>query len=196
MCSSPQLFAAYHVFRRLLVPRHPPDALCTWPPNLFFCPISSSLLARCSVTTVRLRLRISLAFLELEQKNCVRLEYSIKKLFILNFVSHSLAWCAFIRSFHYCYSLWIVFWFLSTNSLDESLTLFTHVTFPGDRLVLDSLSICLYTWCVIQFSRCSLSHFGTWWRIRDSNPWPPACKAGALPTELYPHMFWELISQN
>ena len=27
ICSSPQLFAAYHVFRRLLVPRHPPYAL-------------------------------------------------------------------------------------------------------------------------------------------------------------------------
>ena len=27
ICSSPQLFAAYHVFRRLLVPRHPPCAL-------------------------------------------------------------------------------------------------------------------------------------------------------------------------
>ena len=27
MCSSPQLFAAYHVFHRLLVPRHPPCAL-------------------------------------------------------------------------------------------------------------------------------------------------------------------------
>ena len=27
MCSSPKLFAAYHVFHRLLVPRHPPDAL-------------------------------------------------------------------------------------------------------------------------------------------------------------------------
>ena len=27
MCSSPQLFAAYHVFHRLLVPRHPPYAL-------------------------------------------------------------------------------------------------------------------------------------------------------------------------
>ena len=27
MCHSPQLFAAYHVFRRLLVPRHPPCAL-------------------------------------------------------------------------------------------------------------------------------------------------------------------------
>ena len=27
----------------------------------------------------------------------------------------------------------------------------------------------------------------TWWRWRDSNPWPPACRAGALPTELHPH---------
>ena len=27
VCSSPQLFAAYHVFLRLLVPRHPPCAL-------------------------------------------------------------------------------------------------------------------------------------------------------------------------
>ena len=33
ICSSPQLFAAYHVFLRLLVPRHPPCAL--------FCLISA-----------------------------------------------------------------------------------------------------------------------------------------------------------
>ena len=33
ICSSPQLFAAYHVFRRLLVPRHPPCALI----RLTFC---------------------------------------------------------------------------------------------------------------------------------------------------------------
>ena len=26
------------------------------------------------------------------------------------------------------------------------------------------------------------------WRWRDSNSWPPACKAGALPTELHPHI--------
>ena len=25
------------------------------------------------------------------------------------------------------------------------------------------------------------------WRIGESNPWPPACKAGALPTEPIPH---------
>ena len=29
--------------------------------------------------------------------------------------------------------------------------------------------------------------FLTEWRWRDSNSWPPACKAGALPTELRPH---------
>ena len=28
ICSSPKLFAAYHVFHRLSVPRHPPCALC------------------------------------------------------------------------------------------------------------------------------------------------------------------------
>ena len=33
ICSSPQLFAAYHVFLRLLVPRHPPCALI----RLTFC---------------------------------------------------------------------------------------------------------------------------------------------------------------
>ena len=30
MCSSPQLIAAYHVFHRLLVPRHPPCALLSF----------------------------------------------------------------------------------------------------------------------------------------------------------------------
>ena len=29
ICSSPMLIAAYHVFHRLLVPRHPPCALCS-----------------------------------------------------------------------------------------------------------------------------------------------------------------------
>ena len=34
------------------------------------------------------------------------------------------------------------------------------------------------------------SFYGSsWWRWRESNSWPPACKAGALPTELHPHVF-------
>ena len=31
ICSSPKLFAAYHVLHRLSVPRHPPCALNAWP---------------------------------------------------------------------------------------------------------------------------------------------------------------------
>ena len=30
--------------------------------------------------------------------------------------------------------------------------------------------------------------FPDWWRWRESNPWPPACRAGALPAELHPHI--------
>ena len=30
-----------------------------------------------------------------------------------------------------------------------------------------------------------------WWRWWDSNPWPPACRAGALPAELHPHFLNE-----
>ena len=39
ICSSPKLFAAYHVFHRLLVPRHPPCALL----RLTFCPFPSAI---------------------------------------------------------------------------------------------------------------------------------------------------------
>ena len=28
----------------------------------------------------------------------------------------------------------------------------------------------------------------TWWRLGESNSWPPACKAGALPTKLSPQL--------
>ena len=36
--------------------------------------------------------------------------------------------------------------------------------------------------------------FLTEWRWRDSNSWPPACKAGALPTELHPHLEYSKFS--
>ena len=40
----------------------------------------------------------------------------------------------------------------------------------------------------IRFSRYDLRIFvHPQWRLRDSNSRPPACKAGALPTELSPH---------
>ena len=38
--------------------------------------------------------------------------------------------------------------------------------------------------------------FFSWWRWRDSNSWPPACKAGALPTELHPHVTFKNLLQS
>ena len=36
-----------------------------------------------------------------------------------------------------------------------------------------------------------------WWRWWDSNPWPPACRAGALPTELHPRFGkWRVKSEE
>ena len=46
------------------------------------------------------------------------------------------------------------------------------------------------------YQACALTPWATihyqgvrplWWRWWDSNPWPPACRAGALPAELHPH---------
>ena len=41
---------------------------------------------------------------------------------------------------------------------------------------------------IIRTSKCAFDSFHiSWWRWWDSNPWPPACRAGALPAELHPH---------
>ena len=37
------------------------------------------------------------------------------------------------------------------------------------------------------------SHKTPWWRWWDSNPWPPACRAGALPAELHPQIIGNLL---
>ena len=37
-------------------------------------------------------------------------------------------------------------------------------------------------------SFASVNLFKMWWRLAGSNRWPPACKAGALPAELNPHI--------
>ena len=42
------------------------------------------------------------------------------------------------------------------------------------------------------YQACALTTWAMrpfWWRWGGSNSWPPACKAGALPAELHPHLF-------
>ena len=40
-------------------------------------------------------------------------------------------------------------------------------------------------WCDSMYLQPAVC-YNCWWRWWDSNPWPPACRAGALPTELHP----------
>ena len=48
----------------------------------------------------------------------------------------------------------------------------------------DYQSCALASWAIGPYSLTS-----SWWRLAGSNRWPPACKAGALPAELNPHIF-------
>ena len=45
--------------------------------------------------------------------------------------------------------------------------------------------VCSTTYSTIRLSRCGMNG-SFWWRCTGSNRGPPACKAGALPTELHP----------
>ena len=58
----------------------------------------------------------------------------------------------------------------------------------------------LATWATgrrLTFQSSFLSLFlRLWWRWGGSNPWPPACKAGALPTELHPHKGDSIFKQS
>ena len=52
------------------------------------------------------------------------------------------------------------------------------------------LQASLHRLFLVKFWHC----FSLAWRWRDSNSWPPACKAGALPTELHPRDITFVIS--
>ena len=56
----------------------------------------------------------------------------------------------------------------------------------------------LTTWATIHYLSGFLPlSLPLWvWRWWDSNPWPPACRAGALPAELHPHIEWKVKSEK
>ena len=61
------------------------------------------------------------------------------------------------------------------------------LTIISNRLPLWLLSIIVLLHYLVFKVQCSRS-LATWWRWGESNSWPPACKAGALPAELHPHI--------
>ena len=63
ICSSPQLFAAYHVLLRLMVPRHSPYALCSLTSLVFDFRLLVSLLTNLQCLTLSLCFRFELFIL-------------------------------------------------------------------------------------------------------------------------------------
>ena len=158
ICSSPQLIAAYHVFRRLLVPRHPPCALI----SLTYCKFPYFMLP--SVVTrwfssLGLLLYLSILGLLLWRFAPSAPMPSISRKIIISLGCLWLRIIKFLICQNFCFDLIFyvqlsMYWFVLSKTETE-------------------------------FIRSIPSEFE--WRLRDSNSRPPACKAGALPTELNPH---------
>ena len=76
------------------------------------------------------------------------------------------------------FSILISVWsFQGTNSQHFVLSL--EIAFAFNRFAI---------LCCVYIARQEIILFLSKWRWWDSNSWPPACKAGALPTELHPHL--------
>ena len=148
ICTSPQLFAAYHVLHRLLVPRHSPCALSCL---TFFTSLTSNVVA------------------------------------ILHFFAVSSAWLKINLNCIYACSIFI---FQAYRALALTATSSdVKVETANQNLLL--LDVFLFIWLLLymfSFQGAYVSYLcNRQWRLRDSNSRPPACKAGALPTELNPH---------
>ena len=77
ICSSPKLFAAYHVFHRLSVPRHPPCALISLTSFRHFCLSPITLGAVGWFTIFRVSFEYTLCFGWISQSDSFRLRYHL-----------------------------------------------------------------------------------------------------------------------
>ena len=77
ICSSPKLFAAYHVFHRLSVPRHPPCALISLTSFRHFCLAPIALGAVGWFTIFRVSFGYTLCFGWISQSDSFRLRYHL-----------------------------------------------------------------------------------------------------------------------
>ena len=114
--------------------------------------------------------------------------------------------------------LHLVWMSLSFNSLRSIMTihyLCLYSVFKVHRLMSNNRngtrksSICFVTCFALCFTPTAATYKQAWrgvscvethcsllaWRWWDSNSWPPACKAGALPTELHPHWLSPLFKK-
>ena len=89
--------------------------------------------------------------------------------------------CTFYGACRFAPSVALTAFFLLMSFLSKNTKCF-HFSYSL-RLILSS------RYSVFKVRSAAL--FPLLWRLRDSNSRPPACKAGALPTELSPHLIWQ-----
>ena len=104
--------------------------------------------------------------------------FSFGKTYNLDYLSSSVRFL--LKSFFYSVvkDLWAVrLWsvWMDSNHRPRAYQARALATWATNR------NLTLRLWFVHLFAR-----FTGWWRWRESNPWPPACRAGALPAELHP----------
>ena len=110
-----------------------------------------------------------------------------------------------VTSFQICkqvhkFDLWVQLGFV--NQLLRSLSLATQGSSHLNQwwVQMDSnhrphayQACALTSWAMNPFCRAFARNkkitLAGWWRLAGSNRWPPACRAGALPAELNPHVF-------
>ena len=171
-CRSPQLFAAYRVLLRLLMPRHPSCALISL--TYLFRIMVSSLghIFRCFPTEEFLR-------------NCIypfNLSLKLDIYFCFKIVSSLLFRYSIFKEPE---SVDLTF---EVKSTSMNMVGWRGLEPPTSRLSAECSNQLSYQPIPIILYFTYTEVLG-WWRLRESNPWPPACKAGALPAELNPRVF-------
>ena len=183
---SPKLIAAYYVLHRLCTPRHPLDALKTLNRSHYLCPQHhrSALLLYSGDLRHRVRFASGVSQRRLDRSDQEKTRIHVRTLF--------LPWVGRVKR-------------------DSDVSLYdversARGAFAGTRhgqtllFALSDVLLCMKLRRIISgrlADRSCISSEG-WWSQTDSNRRHPACKAGALPTELWPHQFgwWARVDSN
>ena len=69
---------------------------------------------------------------------------------------------------------------------------YISISFPLISLIYHLLDVTLFSFqgTTLNIFQANSLEFAWWWRWGESNSWPPACKAGALPAELHPRLIY------
>ena len=179
-CSLPIFFSAFPLFR------FPSASLLTF---VFFSASVLSFLRFCWCRFPPSSAPISLRFFRsLFLSFFFRLPLWLSSPFLPSFSASVLRFAFALLPDFITVSFDLPLWFLSAFRLSY---------FPPLRFRLSSFPLLwVSTPLSLRFFRFLFSQLSLlWWRWRESNPWPPACRAGALPAELHPHS-WDTVPEN